>query len=92
MNQNLTYLLIALQLADMASTYVAITNGKGTEGNAFLAKLFSRFGMLPTLLVTKGVFVGLLLWAQPWMLTEVLVVLLALYVWVLFNNFKVLLK
>lgn len=96
MSQNLIYflvaLLVALQVADIATTYLALDRKKGTEANGLLAPLFVRFGVLPTLIVVKGGFIGLLLWGHPYVMAEVLAALTLVYVLVVFNNMKVLLK
>lgn len=88
----LLYLVIVLQLADIVTTYLALTQGRGTEGNGLLARLFARFGVLPTLIAVKGAFVGLLLWAAPLVPVAVLGVVAAFYGWVVVNNLRVLFK
>jgi len=82
------YLLITLQVLDLLTTIVALRNPKLTEGNSFLKPLMDKFGVLPTLLVIKGAFVGLLFWAAPQVPVEVLYVLCAGYCWVVYNNIK----
>lgn len=42
----MVYLLILLQLADIATTHYALRTGIGTEANPVLRKLFDRFGHL----------------------------------------------
>jgi hypothetical protein len=82
--------IIALQLADIVTTYLCLTRGKGTEGNGLLARLFARFGILPTLIVVKGAFIALLLWAAPQVPVAALGLVAAFYGWVVLNNVKVL--
>jgi len=57
------YGLMALQLADLASTvyFMAKPSLGLTEGNPLLSKLFGIFGVLPTLLVFKGALIILFL-------------------------------
>ena len=59
----LVYLIIALQIADIVTTHLALTSGKGTEGNGLLAWLMVRIGVLPTLVLTKGLLFG---WVLGW--------------------------
>jgi len=88
----LLYLTIALQVADILTTIYAIQLGKGVEGNGILAPFFNTVGLVPGLLISKGVFVVLLLWAAPLVPLEVLGLVTGFYVWVIYNNIKVLLK
>jgi hypothetical protein len=44
--------------------------------------------VLPTLVVIKGAFIGLLFWAAPLVPVEVLYLLCAGYCWVVWNNLK----
>lgn len=102
-----TYLLtfiVALQLADIVTTYLALTRGKGVEANGILARLMARFGLLPTLLVVKGLFVSGLVWATlhlpivafglavPWLPAALLGVVAAGYLAIVVNNVRVLRK
>ena len=82
------YLLITLQVLDLLTTVVALRNPKLTESNSILKPLMDKFGVLPTLVVIKGVFIGLLFWAAPLVPVEVLYLLCAFYCWVVFNNIK----
>ena len=90
------YLLIFLQLADIATTHYALRTGIGTEGNPVLRKLFDRFGHEPVLLAIKVAFIALLVWAVPYIeaagYRPVLWGIAALYVWVVVNNARVILK
>ena len=86
----LIFVLIVLQLVDIVTTHMAIKNGKGTEGNGLLAPLFKRFGLVPTLIMVKGTFIGLLIWGAPQVAVEALSLLVAFYVFVIVNNMKVL--
>lgn len=99
MTKLMLFLVVALQVADIATTYCALSSGKGAEGNGILAPLFARFGVLPSLLATKGVFIVWLLgcrYLSPeldsrplWLGT--LGVLAVGYAAIIVNNMKVLL-
>jgi hypothetical protein len=84
------YLLIALQVADIATTLYFLKHTTLIEGNPILRKLFDQFGAAPTLLVAKGAFVVLLWVSYPylsgyeWMLWPIC----AFYVWVVVYNLK----
>lgn len=91
MTTYLLTLIVILQLADIVSTYLCITRGKGVEANGILARLFAKIGLLPGLLI-KGVFVALLWPAAPYAPVEILYGVITLYAWVCFNNLRVLCK
>jgi len=86
------YLLITLQVLDLVVTVIALRNPKLTEGNNVLKFLMDEFGVLPTLLVLKGAFIGLLFWAAPLVPVEVLYLLCAGYCWVVWNNIRMILN
>ena len=88
----MVYFLILLQLADIATTHYALRTKIGTEANPLLRKLFDKFGHEPVLIVTKGAFIVFLWFAHPYTIPEVLYLLCALYVWVIWNNVSVILK
>jgi len=67
---------------------VALRNPGLTEGNGLLKPLFERFGVLPALIVIKLAFVGLLWWAAPQVPVELLYLIAAGYVWVVYSNVK----
>ena len=48
--------------------------------------------VLMGLLLTKGLFVLLLIWLYPYVYVEALSVITAWYVWVVFNNTQILLN
>lgn len=83
------YILIGLQVADLITTVLCLNTGKAYEANAFLAKIMGAIGTLPTLLIIKGAFVGILLWAAPQMFPAVLWLACAGYCWVIYNNVTV---
>jgi hypothetical protein len=82
------YALIVLQALDLLTTVVALRNPGLTEGNGLLKPLFERFGVLPALIVIKLAFVGLLWWAAPQVPVELLYLIAAGYVWVVYSNVK----
>lgn len=80
--------LVVLQLADVATTYYIIRTKIGHEANPIMAWLMNKLGLVAGLLLPKAVLAtvlyalvqlrGIPIWA--------LLVALALYVWVIFNN------
>lgn len=74
------------------TTHYALRTGVGTEANPVLRKLFDRFGHEPVLLAIKGAFIALLVWAAHLVPVEVLYALMAFYVWVVWNNLRIILK
>jgi len=82
------YLLIALQVVDAISTIILLQRPSFAEGNKLLAKLFDKFGIVFTLLVIKGGFIAWVLYFQAELPQEILGVLCAGYVWVVYNNVK----
>jgi hypothetical protein len=81
-------LFALLQCIDFYTTYTIIKTGKGHEANPFLAWVFSKIGYPTGLAIVKviAIIVGFLL-LQYW---YALAILDILYVWVVFNNYKVL--
>jgi hypothetical protein len=77
-----------LQCIDFYTTYTIIKTGKGHEANPILAWVFSKIGYPTGLAIVKGtaIVIGFLL-LQYW---YILALLDILYVWVVYNNFKVL--
>jgi len=82
------YILLTLQVLDLTTTVIALRNPKLAESNGFLKPLMDKFGVLPALLVTKGAFIVLMVWAAPQVHVGVLYLLCAFYCWVVFNNIK----
>ena len=87
---NALYVVIVLQLLDILTTYLCLTKGNGYEANKLLAKLFDKVGLLPGLFLVKGAFIVLLWVTAPLVPIELLYVISAGYVWVVYNNLKVL--
>lgn len=82
------YLLIILQLVDAISTIILLQRPGFAEGNKLLAKLFDKFGIVFTLLVIKGGFIAWVLYFQDQLPVEIIGLLCAGYVWVVYNNLK----
>jgi hypothetical protein len=87
---NALYIVIVLQVLDILTTYLCLTKGKGYEANKLLAKLFDKVGLLPGLFLVKGAFITLMWVVAPLIPVETLYVISAGYVWVVYNNLKVL--
>lgn len=84
------YALIALQALDLLTTVIALRNPRLGEGSRFgvIQWFMARIGVLPALLLLKGVFIA---WLFYW-LTDLpdwtLVILIAGYAYIVFNNIK----
>lgn len=92
-NYILLVIFIILQLADLYTTYTIIKTGKGYEANPLLAWIFDRIGYVYGLLIFKGLAIAIGLYViQFWNGYYVLAPLVALYTWVVYNNYKVLNK
>jgi len=57
---NMLYLLIALQIADVITTLFVLKQG-GKEANPLMLALFGWMGPVPALLITKALIVALVL-------------------------------
>jgi hypothetical protein len=81
---------VLLQCGDFYTTYTIIKTGKGHEANPILAKIFDKIGYPAGLIIAKGltIAVGFVL-LQYWVALATLDIL---YVWVIYNNLKVLRK
>ena len=79
---------VLLQCGDFYTTYTVIKTGKGHEANPILAWVFSKIGYPIGLIIVKvsAIVIGFFL-LQYW---YALALLDILYVWVLFNNYKIL--
>ena len=69
----------ALQACDIALTYRILAKG-GRELNPVMAWLFARIGVVPGLIVSKAVIIGLVGQYAPWQVTAGLCVLYAVVV------------
>jgi hypothetical protein len=90
-NYILLAIFIALQIGDFYTTYSILKAGKGYEANPVLAWVFSKIGYTTGLAIVKGLAVAVGIYAaQFWNGYYVLAPMVALYTWVVFNNFNVL--
>jgi len=87
-NYILLAIFIALQCGDFYTTYTIIKTGKGHEANPILATLMAKFDMAGVLAFFKlgAILIGIML--MPYWYA--LALLDALYIWVVYNNYKVL--
>ena len=81
-------IFIALQCGDFYTTYTILKTGKGHEANPILATLMAKLDMAGVLAFFKlaCILIGVAL-LQYW---YALAILDILYVWVIYNNLKVL--
>ena len=88
LNYTLLTIFIALQCGDFYTTYTIIKTGKGHEANPILATLMAKLDMASVLAFFKiaCILIGVAL-LQYW---YALVALDVLYIWVVYNNYKIL--
>ena len=88
LNGILFALFVLLQCMDFYTTYTIIKTGKGHEANPILATLMAKLDMAGVLAFFKlaCILIGVAL-LQYW---YALALLDSLYVWVIYNNLKVL--
>ena len=87
-NYILLAIFIALQCGDFYTTYTIIKTGKGHEANPILATLMAKLDMAGVLAFFKLACIGIGFILMPYWWT--LAGLNALYIWVIYNNYKVL--
>ncbi len=81
-------LFVLLQCMDFYTTYTIIETGKGHEANPILAWVFDKIGYPIGLAIFKGLCIGIGIFLLDfWYAIAILDIL---YVWVIFNNLKVL--
>lgn len=85
------YLLIALQVADIITTIIAL-RGPAHEANPLLARLMDKIGVVPTLILVKGAAISFFWYYQALLPNPLMWALCAFYVWIVFNNVKVIRK
>ena len=91
MNTLLVIVLVALQLGDIWTTQHALSNIKGaTEANPIVKKAMDKFGVLGGLCAVKGPFIALVVFMP--LPTWALALIVALYVYVVGNNARIILK
>ena len=89
-NYILLAIFIALQCGDFYTTYTILKTGKGHEANPILATLMAKLDMAGVLAFFKlGAILIAVMLMDYW---YILAGLDALYVWVVWNNYKVLTK
>ena len=81
-------LFVLLQCGDFYTTYTIIKTGKGHEANPILATLMAKFDMAGVLAFFKVACILIAIMLTPYWYA--LAILDILYVWVIFNNLKVL--
>jgi hypothetical protein len=90
-NYVLLAIFIALQVGDFYTTYAILKKGTGREANPILAWVFDKIGYVAGLAVFKGlaIVIGIFI-VQYWNSFYFFVPCIALYSWVVWNNYKVL--
>lgn len=83
-------LLTLLQLLDIWTTHKCLSRSGTVESNPILARMFTKLGILPTLILTKGAYIALLWWGAQYVPVELLYAIAAFYVWVVWNNLRIL--
>ena len=81
-------LFVLLQCGYFYTTYTIIKTGKGHEANPILATLMAKFDMAGVLAFFKVACILIAIMLTPYWYA--LAILDILYVWVIFNNLKVL--
>lgn len=83
------YILILLQLADAITTTMALRRPGTKEANPILRPLFTKFGVLPTLICVKSVICILLILYYANMPMALSVILSVIYSAIVINNLRV---
>lgn len=81
--------LVLLQVADVATTYRIIRKGMGREANPVMAWLIAKLGLALGLVAPKMAMLALVYLFVLEQCPYVLAPLIALYLWAIFNNAKV---
>ena len=87
----LTVLGSLLQVADGISTYLCLRRPDRTEANGILKSLFDAIGLVPGLILVKGIGIAICVVAYLFAgiyTTYLLGALCIGYAWVLWNNYK----
>lgn len=82
---NSFYILIALQIADVVTTIVALS-GPAHEANPILKKIMDAIGVVPALVLIKGAAVAFFWFYQAMIPKPVFWMLCAFYVYIVYNN------
>ena len=88
----LFYIVVALQIIDVVSTVILLNREGFREGNKVLKAIMDRIGVVPTLVIVKGAFIAWIAYFQEQIPEGIFVVLIAMYLWVCWNNLKLLKK
>jgi uncharacterized protein YacL len=92
-NYILLGIFAALQIGDAWTTIKALSNKKGVEANPILAWLFDKIGLVTGLVLIKVVAIGaigyLIYSTPPTLVTFILVVLNAIYGYVVYLNYRI---
>lgn len=88
----LFYVLVALQIIDLVTTVIAVQRPGLVEGNRFVKFFMDKIGVLPTALIVKGAFIGWIAYFQAEIPDGIFAVLILGYLWVCWNNLKLLRK
>lgn len=86
--EQMFYIVIALQAADVISTLYAFRSG-AVEANHFMKKLMDTLGTVTGLLLPKVIYGGLVWVYRDALSVEAVAVVAALYVAVVVNNVRV---
>ena len=86
------YLLLALQVADLATTLYVLRTGKGAEANPIAKKLMAVFGPEFGLALPKLLIAGVIWTVRDTTPPVVFAGLCALYIVIVANNLKFALK
>lgn len=88
----LSFALIVLQLLDGYTTYFGITYKNAKEGNVIMKKLMDVFGLIGTLIITKGAFAAAIFYFNDQLDVYTLGILIAVYSIVVLNNIRIIRK
>ena len=84
----LFYILLALQLADIFTTAYLLSQPGYYETNRILAEAMDRFGLIPTLIISKGLVMAAITYFLPIIPVWFLVVFIVIYLGVFWNNIR----
>ena len=92
----LVAILGLLQIGDIWTTYTALSDPsmRLKEKNPLIQFFIDRLGLLPGLIVPKGLFVAIVWWlgAPTWSHVAVFALLCGFYIWLVHNNYKLIKK
>ena len=81
-------ILIVLQVIDLATSIHLLTKPGYRETNPILAKIMERLGVIPALLISKGILIAVIYHFQAHLVDWVLMGLIGVYLWVCWNNIR----